>query len=213
MRSWPQDHPKALLMAKKRGAIVAAAREAFLASGYRGVSMEAIATSAGVSIMTLYRHSKTKDDLFQAVVSEACEPPLDSDEHQEIEAILNESLCAILTFVGTRFLRRLEAPESLGLLRAVMVERRQFPHLSELAYDGFIGRHVRQMEDFLAGRIECSHRSRKAIAALSSDFFDLLMGHELISALLGTFEPKEGNRERRARRAANALVAGAGAGS
>ena len=51
-------------MKRKREAILAAARRQFLAHGYGGTSMEAIADAAGVSIMTLYRHAETKDELF-----------------------------------------------------------------------------------------------------------------------------------------------------
>ena len=74
MRSWPADHPKAKLLGQKRADILAAARRQFLAHGYGGTSMEAITADAGVSIMTLYRHAERKDELFEAVISIACDP-------------------------------------------------------------------------------------------------------------------------------------------
>ena len=103
MRSWSDDHPKAKLMAGKRALILKAAREAFLTAGFGGASMEAIAAAAGVSIMTLYRHARTKDDLFEAVVSEACAPPPGGDEAAAIEAVLQQPLPEILFFIGLRF--------------------------------------------------------------------------------------------------------------
>ena len=60
MRSWSSEHPKAKLIARKRSAILAAARDAFLSCGFEGASMESIAGSAGVSIMTLYRHARSR---------------------------------------------------------------------------------------------------------------------------------------------------------
>ena len=62
------------MMERKRARILSAAREAFLRLGYEGPRMEAIAGAAGVSIVTLYRHTHSKDDLFAALVASACDP-------------------------------------------------------------------------------------------------------------------------------------------
>src|SRR5260221_4658252 len=74
MKTWSADNPKASLMKRKRGAIVEAARQAFLQNGYAQTSMERIAETAGVSIKTVYRHFENKDDLFSAVMQAACSP-------------------------------------------------------------------------------------------------------------------------------------------
>jgi TetR/AcrR family transcriptional repressor of mexJK operon len=52
----------------KRAAIVAAATALFMERGYAGVTMEAVAASAGVSKMTVYGHFHDKAALFGAVV-------------------------------------------------------------------------------------------------------------------------------------------------
>src|SRR5260370_39621490 len=59
-------------MEQKRTAIVAAARRAFLDSGYSQASMDGIAESAGVSVKTIYRHFENKDELFSAVMQAVC---------------------------------------------------------------------------------------------------------------------------------------------
>jgi len=207
MRSWSDDHPKAKLMAQKRALILNAAREAFLGAGFAGASMEAIAAAAGVSIMTLYRHARTKDALFEAVVSEACAPPAGSEEARAIETILHQPLNEILTFIGIRFQERLREPEALGLLRAVMIEHRHFPHLSELAYEGLIASHARQLADFIAERPEAAGLDEQRCAMLSADFVDRLLGADLLKGLLGISVPKDGDGEGRAQQAATALVA------
>src|SRR5258708_27018343 len=74
MKTWRADNPKASLMKRKRGAIVEAARQAFLENGYAQTSMDRIAETAGVSIKTVYRHFENKDDLFSAVMQAACSP-------------------------------------------------------------------------------------------------------------------------------------------
>jgi AcrR family transcriptional regulator len=47
--------------------ILRAAEEAFKRSGFRGVTMEAVARDAAVSKATLYHHFGNKDELYQAV--------------------------------------------------------------------------------------------------------------------------------------------------
>ena len=91
MREWSPDHPKAKLMARKRAAILASARDAFLRQGFEGTSMEGIAAQADVSTMTLYRHVRSKDDLFAAVIADACDPD-DATEQAEVEHLLQQFL-------------------------------------------------------------------------------------------------------------------------
>jgi TetR/AcrR family transcriptional repressor of mexJK operon len=194
------------MMAQKRSLILNAARAAFLDAGFERASMEAIAAGAGVSIMTLYRHARTKDDLFEAVVSDACVPPTDSEEFRAIQAILKRPLSEILSFIGIRFQQRLVEPEAQGLLRAVMIEQRHFPHLSELAYEGLIASHQRRLTEFLSGRPETIGLSKHKCAKLSATFIDSLLGAALVKALLGINVPTERERKNRAQQAAKSLL-------
>jgi AcrR family transcriptional regulator len=54
---------------KKRAQILDGARAVFLAEGFDGASMEAIAHAAGVSKGTLYTYFKGKDELFTSLVA------------------------------------------------------------------------------------------------------------------------------------------------
>jgi AcrR family transcriptional regulator len=65
-RHGPMAIQRLALMERKRGAIVAAARQTFLENGYGQASMDRIAESATVSVKTIYRHFKNKDELFSA---------------------------------------------------------------------------------------------------------------------------------------------------
>ena len=55
----------------KRQAIIQAALAAFMESGYSRVSVDAVARRAAVSTATLYKHFRTKADLFGAVMASA----------------------------------------------------------------------------------------------------------------------------------------------
>ena len=147
--------------------------------------MEAIAAASGVSIMTLYRHARTKDDLFEAVVSQACEPSAETDDAQMIETIMQKPLIEILKFIATRFRNRLRLPETLGLLRAAMAEHVHFPHLGPMIFEGFVASHIRQMTQFLATRPEAKSVSKNRVAELGEAFFNQLLGTDHLRALLG----------------------------
>ena len=121
MKDWPAEHPKAKLMARKRAQILAAAREAFLRLGYEGSSMEAIAAGADVSIMTLYRHAESKDDLFAAVIASACDPN-DPAEQAQFARLMNKPFGEMLVALGMISQHRLAAPETVALMRVVMSE-------------------------------------------------------------------------------------------
>jgi TetR/AcrR family transcriptional regulator, mexJK operon transcriptional repressor len=57
-------------LARKRSAIVAAATEAFLSSGYSRTSMDDVARLAKVSKQTVYMHFGSKERLLSAIVME-----------------------------------------------------------------------------------------------------------------------------------------------
>ncbi|OKJ67146.1 TetR/AcrR family transcriptional regulator [Streptomyces sp. CB02261] len=67
--------PTGARAARKRQAVVRAARDLFLREGF-GVGMDAIAAEAGVSKVTVYNHFGSKEALFTAVVAGALDEPL-----------------------------------------------------------------------------------------------------------------------------------------
>jgi AcrR family transcriptional regulator len=58
------------LRADKREAIVSAARSTFGTTGFARTSIESIAAEAGVSTRTIYKHFRSKDELFASVLQE-----------------------------------------------------------------------------------------------------------------------------------------------
>jgi len=91
----PSDDPT-------RGRILEAAREHFLRLGFSPVTTEAIASAAGVSKATLYRHFPSKERLFREIVLEVLR-----EIEAGIDTLINsrgrnfiEKLAAILSFMG-----------------------------------------------------------------------------------------------------------------
>ncbi|HJV42597.1 TetR/AcrR family transcriptional regulator [Caulobacter sp.] len=205
MKDWASDHPKAKLMARKRAAIVEAAREAFLRDGYDGASMERIAKDAGVSIMTLYRHAEGKDDLFSAVIAQACHPA-DQAEQARIDESLRKPLPEILVFIGVMFQERIASPATTALFRTVMVETLRFPHLADIAYRGLIGAHQDALDAFLGQRDEAASLDARRRQELSAAFLDRLVGLDSFRVLLGLEGATDAKRLDRAMSAAAELI-------
>ncbi|MFI0451259.1 TetR/AcrR family transcriptional regulator [Actinomadura sp. 6N118] len=210
MRSWSDDNPKAQLMQRKRTAIVNAAREAFLDTGYAETSVHRIAAAAGVSIKTVYRHFDGKDDLFSAVMQDACATPegLDPEsldgEHADLPWF-TEPPDVALPLAGVDYLRRVLSPTELALYRVVTRDAPRFPELGH-RYRQVMEVRVHVLGQYL-GHWTASQgwkvgdpRSAAAtfVAMLGRDFFE--------DALHGVREPSDQEITDRARAAADQLM-------
>jgi len=130
MRTWSEDHPKARLLERKQEAIKAAAKELFLQHGYASTTMEMVAAQANVSIMTLYRHFRGKDVLFQAVIAYLCEQKVKPDRETLWEGDPSE----VLYKLGLARLNYSLNPEEIALYRVVIGALEHFPEVGQM-YD------------------------------------------------------------------------------
>ncbi|HWT94116.1 MAG TPA: TetR/AcrR family transcriptional regulator [Solirubrobacteraceae bacterium] len=110
---------------EKRSAILRAATELFLESGYDGTSLARVARVAGVSTATLFKRFPTKAALFDAIVAahwavgdHATEPPQPGDPR------------AGLSTLARRYADLIDRPEMVALFRIVIAEAPRFPELS-----------------------------------------------------------------------------------
>jgi len=201
MKDWPVDHPKAKLMARKREQILDASREAFLTLGYEGASMEAIAAKADVSIMTLYRHAESKEDLFSAVITRACDPT-DPEEQAHWAKVMQQPIEKVLEAFGMTFQERLSNADTVALLRVVMAESSRFPALGQLAYSGFV-EHLQDMAEWLlrtmADSADLPQATRKRLAARLTD---RLFSLDVLRVLLGLAGASTAEQRKLARLAA-----------
>jgi AcrR family transcriptional regulator len=135
VKQWSEDNPKAALMEQKRSAIVAAARRAFLDSGYAQTSMDAIAELAEVSVKTIYRHFENKDELFSAVMQAVCHDNGVSPGEQNVASLalrypwFDDASVQGLTAGGKEYLDHVLSDEQLSLYRVVTRDAHRFPEL------------------------------------------------------------------------------------
>lgn len=121
--------------ARKRAAILQAARSLFLSHGYQGTSMDQIAAEAVVSKQTVYKQFADKQRLFREVVL-GITPTVDAfiaDIHQTLRdpADLRGALGAL----AGRYLRAVMQPQVLQLRRLVIAESGRFAELGRDYYE------------------------------------------------------------------------------
>lgn len=179
---------------QKRQAILKAARTVFLRDGFGNASMEAIAAEAGVSKMTLYRHFKTKEELFEGLIEDLCASmiggALTLDVDGEVEQVLRD--------YAQRVLSILFDPVTIELHRIVVAESRRFPALGRLFYRSGPEASIRALEDYLNAL--CARRRIAILDARRSaeEFLELLRGYAHLRLLLGVAGPPAA-RERASR--------------
>jgi AcrR family transcriptional regulator len=121
--------------ARKHAAIQAAATQVFLAKGYPGTSMEEIATLAGVSKQTVYKHFDDKEQLFATIVLAT------TDRVDEVVRLAADGPTRTgdpdedLTELARRLLAALMQPQLLQLRRLVIANADRFPDLGRLWYE------------------------------------------------------------------------------
>ncbi|MER5708898.1 TetR/AcrR family transcriptional regulator [Streptomyces sp. NPDC042898] len=132
----PKPAPTGARAARKRQAVLRAARGLFLREGF-GVGMDAIAAEAGVSKVTVYNHFGSKEALFTAVVAGALDEPLAGGEEAEgpdlallVAADGPDALKTALTDAGRAWARAVRADDEGRALRTlVATELHRFPEL------------------------------------------------------------------------------------
>lgn len=130
----------------KREAILAAAQSLFLGNGYEGSSMDAIASEAGVSKLTLYSHFKDKEALFAAAVKSTCETRLPRKLFVLEE---NCSIRQVLLELGLALQELANSPEAIGLHRVMVAMATQNPALSRMFFDVGPQRLLHDLEQLL----------------------------------------------------------------
>jgi TetR/AcrR family transcriptional repressor of mexJK operon len=120
--------------ARKKAAILDAAREVFLGNGYVGASMDQVAATAAVSKQTVYKHFGDKEALFRAVVTNVIRAR-DDGITAELLSMGDGSFEEGLRSFARYFLRGVMQPDVLKLRRLVIGEAGRFPELGRTFYD------------------------------------------------------------------------------
>lgn len=129
----PVKHPPGGPRAeRKRRAILAAARAAFLHEGF-DASVDAIAAAAAVSKVTVYNHFGSKQALFVEVVKEALDTPLGETLVTAVDGLAEgDDLHAAFTGAARAWVRAVRADPGVLAMRGLAArEAHRFPELHQ----------------------------------------------------------------------------------
>ena len=121
--------------ARKRRAILDAATEVFLKSGYLGTNMDEIAALSSVSKQTVYKHFSSKEALFIEIVSSMTTGAGDVVHNDVAQLGADEDLAAYLVEYALRQLTVVLTPRIMQLRRLVIGEVTRFPELARVLYE------------------------------------------------------------------------------
>jgi len=127
---------------RKRRAILEAATTVFLRHGYLGTSMDEIATLAGVSKQTVYKHFADKERLFVEIVASTVDDVSDPVHEEVLKLADSGDVEADLRDLARRQLARVMQPRLLQLRRLVIGEATRFPQLGRAFYERGPGRTI-----------------------------------------------------------------------
>lgn len=124
-----RQKPSGERAARKRAAIIDAARAQFLAHGF-GVGVDQIASAAGVSKVTIYNHFGSKEDLFTEVVGDALEQALgESARAMSRRLTADDDIREVLTGAARGWVEGIAQDEVLALRALIAAESHRFPQL------------------------------------------------------------------------------------
>ena len=172
----------------KRQAILDAAKKLFVSLGYANTSMDAVATEAGVSKLTVYSHFNDKETLFSAAVVAKCEeqvPPLffEWPDGVPIEHVLLN--------IARGFHQLINSDESVNLHRLIMALGSQDPQLSTIFFEAGPQRMLSGMERLLNKVNQSGALSIDKPRNAAEHFFCLIKGAANFRLLYGCGAPLE----------------------
>jgi TetR/AcrR family transcriptional repressor of mexJK operon len=165
---------------EKRAAILDAAKRLFPLSGFEGTSMDAIATEAGVSKLTVYSHFNDKESLFFAAIRARCEEQMPATLFEiDVDGPVRRQLEAI----ARAFFALVTQPESIALHRLLTSGSGMSDKLVQMFWEAGPQRVQCGFQEFLRQEVAAGALEIHDIARASSQFFALLKG-ELHARLL-----------------------------
>ncbi|WP_137804700.1 TetR/AcrR family transcriptional regulator [Pseudomonas sp. G(2018)] len=173
----------------KRQAILDAAKTLFLTKGYANTSMDAVATQANVSKLTVYSHFNDKETLFSAAVVAKCEEQLPTLFFELPDGVAVET---VLLNIARGFHLLINSDESVNLHRLIMTLGSQDPKLSLIFFEAGPERMLHGMERLLSKVDQSGVLRIDKPRNAAEHFFCLLKGAANFRLLYGCGEPLTG---------------------
>lgn len=130
----------------KREAILEAAKALFLSLGYASTSMDAVATAAGVSKLTVYSHFTDKQTLFESAVMATCQAQMPEVIFELPEDVPVQD---VLLNIARSFQALVSSDEAVKLSRLIIALGNQDPGFGHYFYEAGPKRVLAEMQALL----------------------------------------------------------------
>jgi AcrR family transcriptional regulator len=170
---------------RKYAQVVEGARAVFMADGFEGASVDAIARAAGVSKATLYSYFPDKRLLFLEVATSECAAQIDGTA-----LILSPELRprAALTAAGQRMVRFLTTRFGLAMFRMCVAEAERFPELGREFFRTGPAVYRARMADYLSGAVARGELVIDDVALAGDQFVELCHATLFVEMVFGMRE-------------------------
>lgn len=156
----------------KRAAILEAAKDLFVEQGYTGVSMDSIASRAGVSKLTVYSHFGDKEALFTEAVKSKCEEMLpDTLFVAPQPGPVREQLMGI----GMAFFQMITSDAAVSVQRVMMAPDTD-ERLRTMFWQAGPQRTNEALAEFLRARVTAGELDIADLATAAQQFLTLVKG-------------------------------------
>ncbi|MBS0582686.1 MAG: TetR/AcrR family transcriptional regulator [Proteobacteria bacterium] len=171
---------------EKRAAILDAAKQLFVRQGFEGTSMDAIASKAGVSKLTVYSHYRDKETLFSEAVHSKCETLM---PEELFEADLKGPLRKQLLAIARAFFNLITSEDAIAIHRTIVANAASSPKLADLFWQAGPLRVQQGLETFLRAEVGAGKLDIADLHRAASQFFCLLKGELHARKEFGCGEP------------------------
>jgi len=179
----------------KRAAILEVAKRLFTQDGFDRVSMDQIATEAGVSKLTLYSHFGDKENLFAAAIRAKCEEQL--PQALFLAGLSEGGLREQLTTIASALFALVCNDEAIAMHRMMINADIGDHHARELFWQAGPQQIKDAFAEFLRGRVNAGELAIEDIPRAASQFCCLVKGEphtQMLCGMSGAPEPAEVQR-------------------
>lgn len=165
---------------EKRSQIIDAAGVLFISNGFKKVSMEEIAKSAGVSKQTVYSHFGNKQQLFTAAIDCKC------DEYDLAPGKIKHAMhCEeYLIFFCTHLTALLSSDDAVGMFRVCVAEAGH-SEVSELFWEAGPGKIRTQLANYLSEQNQLGTLTIEDIEMAASQLISMIVCESQFRSVLG----------------------------
>jgi TetR/AcrR family transcriptional repressor of mexJK operon len=177
---------------KKELEVLNVASDYFLAHGYQGTSINAMARDSGISKESICRYFSSKKDLFEAVIAKEL-----AEYQQKLHSVDFEfksiPLDAALTKMAESILGVVSADRTLSLRRLIFQETVQSPDIGQYYFETGPQRAYRNLDKIFALHAD---KSKLSPEKLSRYFIAMLLHYRMLARQCAVLKPFRKNEIR-----------------